>query len=408
MKTSPLAPATFASLPDIDGVKLAGAACHIRYPNRLDVLLAEFAPGTQAAGVFTESLVVAAPVTWCRKMLHGKEARALVVNAGNANAFTGTGGMEAAERTASAAAATLGCKREQVLLASTGVIGEPLPDDKITAALPAMKAELNAFSWNEAARAIMTTDTFMKTATRKTRIGTTEITLNGIAKGSGMIAPNMATLLGFVFTDAAIPADVLTLLLRETNEQSFNAITVDGDTSTNDTLLAFATGKAKHDVVKTAGDEHIQPFKSALLQLLTDLAIQIVKDGEGAHKFVTIEVHGAESNKAAHTIGLTIANSPLVKTAIAGEDANWGRIVAAAGRAGEHLVQEKIEVLIGGVLVAKDGARVTGYDETPVTKHMKGTDIHIVVNLGVGKGFAKVYTCDFTHGYIDINGSYRS
>jgi glutamate N-acetyltransferase/amino-acid N-acetyltransferase len=259
-----------------------------------------------------------------------------------------------------------------VLIASTGVIGEPLPDVKITALLPALAGALSAHAWHDAARAIMTTDTFMKVATKKTRIGDTEVTINGIAKGSGMIAPDMATLLAFVFTDAAIPAAALQALLTQANDVSFNSITVDGDTSTNDTLLAFATGKAKHAPVKSAGDAHLKAFAAALAEVLTDLAVQVVKDGEGAQKLVTLTVQGAESDKAARVIGLTIANSPLVKTAIAGEDANWG------------------------------------YDETPVMAHMKGQHIRILLDLHVGKGSATVYTCDLTHGYIDINGSYRS
>ena len=408
MKPSPLAPAAIPALPGIAGVELAAYPCNIRYRDRPDVLLATFAEDTQVAGVFTESKVVAAPVSWCRRALKGRRARALVVNAGNANAFTGKEGLQSVERVISATAKMLGCKPEQVFMASTGVIGEPLPDHKIIEALPTLKWTLNANAWVNAVQAIMTTDTFMKMATKTVRIGTTPVTTNGIAKGSGMIAPNMATLLAFVFTDAAIPAAVLQRLLAEANDRSFNSITVDGDTSTNDTLMAFATGKAEHKPVKTTNDVHLRAFKAALQEVLTDLAIQVVKDGEGAQKFVAIEVHGAKSEKAARAIALTIANSPLVKTAIAGEDANWGRIVGAAGRAGEYLVQEKIKVSIGGVLVAKNGARVKGYDEAPVVTHMKGQYIDIRLDLGVGKGNAKVYTCDLTHGYIDINGSYRS
>jgi len=408
MKTSPLAPASFPALPPVVGVRLAAHACNIRYKDRPDVLLAEFAAGTQAAGVFTCSRVVAAPVEWCVQVLKKSTMRALVVNAGNANAFTGKEGMDSVKRIAKATSATLGCAQEQVCIASTGVIGEPLQDAKITSNLPAMKAGLRADAWSDAARAIMTTDTFMKVATKTARIGKTQVTINGIAKGSGMIAPDMATLLAFVFTDAAIPASVLRTLLREGNERSFNATTVDGDTSTNDSLIAFATGAAKHAAVKSAKDAHLKAFRAAFDAVLMDLALQVVRDGEGAQKLVAIDVRGAKSDKAARTIAFTIANSPLVKTAIAGEDANWGRIVAAAGRSGEYLRQEKIKVLIGGTLVARDGARVKSYDEAPVAAHMKGQEIDIRVDLGVGSGKATVYTCDLTHGYIDINGSYRS
>ncbi len=408
MKISPLAPASVPALPPVAGIRLATAVCNIRYKDRPDVLLIEMAEGTQVAGVFTESLVTAAPVDWCREILAQGQGRALVVNAGNANAFTGQGGIESVARVVKATAATLKCNPEQIFVASTGVIGEPLPDAKITDALPALQSALSETKWDDAARAIMTTDTFMKVVTKTAHIGDTQVTINGIAKGSGMIAPNMATLLAFVFTDARIPAPVLQHLLSDANESSFNSITVDGDTSTNDTLLAFATGQAIHAEVKSLQDAHLQAFKKAFQDILTDLAIQVVKDGEGAQKFITIEVHGAENNQAAHTIALTVANSPLVKTAIAGEDANWGRIVGAVGRAGEHVDKDKIHVSIGSVVVAKDGARVEGYDEAPVAAHMKGQNIDILLNLGIGKGRAKVYTCDLTHGYIDINGSYRS
>jgi glutamate N-acetyltransferase/amino-acid N-acetyltransferase len=408
MQLSPLAPATYPELPAISGVRLATAESGIRYKNRPDLLLVELEKGTQAAGVFTTSKVIAAPVQWCKTALKSGKARALIVNAGNANAFTGKTGVDSVKRIVGATSAALHCQKNDVLVASTGVIGEPLRDDKITSFLPALKFTLSATSWNNAAQAIMTTDTFMKVATAQAKIGNTTVTINGFAKGSGMIAPNMATLLAFVFTDAKIPAAVLRKLLAQANNVSFNCTTVDGDTSTNDTLLAFATGKAKHKPVRSVKDKHLAEFTKALTALLTDLAIQVVKDGEGAQKLITITVKGATSTKAAKIIALTVANSPLVKTAIAGEDANWGRIVGAVGRAGEKVRQEKIKVSIGGVLVAKNGARVPGYDETPVNAHMKGRDIGIVVDLGIGTGSATVYTCDLTHGYIDINGSYRS
>lgn len=408
MKPSPLAPTSYPTLPAISGVRLAVGESAIRYKNRADLLLMEFAPGTQVAGVLTQSTVVAAPVTWCHELLTTGHARGLVVNAGNANAFTGKGGMESLMRVTHSTATALACKPHEVLMASTGVIGEPLPDGKITDLLPTLAKNLSADGWHDAARAIMTTDTFMKVATKQVKIGDTLVTINGFAKGSGMIAPNMATLLAFVCTDAAIPADILGALLAQANEVSFNSITVDGDTSTNDTLLAFATGKAAHIAINSLRDVHLAAFTAAFTELLTDLAIQVVKDGEGAQKFVTIAVDGAESDEAARIIGLTIAHSPLVKTAIAGSDANWGRIVAAAGRSGQIVEQDKIEVHLGDTLVAKEGARAENYDEAPVAAHMKGSDIRITLNLHLGKGSAVVYTCDLTHGYIDINGSYRS
>lgn len=409
MKKSPLAPASHPSLPPVAGVRMACAESGIRYKGRPDVLFMLFDEGTQAAGVYTTSKVVAAPVTWCRAAQAKGTARALVVNAGNANAFTGEGGMQSVQRVTQAAAGLIGCDANEVFMSSTGVIGEPLPDAKITTVLPALHKSAEANGWWTAAQSIMTTDTFMKVATAKAKIDGVEVTINGIAKGSGMIAPNMATLLAYVATDAAIPASVLQALLNEANELSFNAITVDSDTSTNDTLMAFATNKAKHKAVASQDDAHLKEFRAAFIAVLRDLAIQVVEDGEGATKFITIKVKGAAFTESAKTIAFTIANSPLVKTAIAGEDANWGRIVAAAGRSGEPVVQEHISVWVGGVLVAKDGARVTGFDETPVAAHMKGQRIDIVIDVGAGgSGSAEVYTCDLTHGYIDINGSYRS
>ncbi len=408
IKTSPLAPTQFPVLPAIAGVHCAALETGIRYKNRPDVLLMTFDEGTQAAGVFTVSQVVAAPVLWSRKALTSGLARALVVNAGNANAFTGEAGEASVSRVVQATAALLGCPQEQVFMSSTGVIGEPLPDHKITDALPALQAALQGDAWDGAARAIMTTDTFKKVATTTTLIDGVEVRINGIAKGSGMIAPNMATLLAYVCTDAAIPHAALQQMLVEANDVSFNAITVDSDTSTNDTLMAFATGKAQHKTVQSIDDAHVQAFRAAFTQLLRNLAMQVVEDGEGATKFIAVQVTGAASAASAKTIAFTIANSPLVKTAIAGEDANWGRIVAAAGRAGEPVKQEHISVWIGGVLVAKKGARAEGYDETPVNAHMKGQRIHIIIDVGVGESSAEVYTCDLTHGYIDINGSYRS
>ena len=405
---SPLAPGSFPVLPALAGVRLAARACGIRYKGRTDVCLIELAPGTSAAGVLTRSLTAAAPVEWCRKALAGGTVRAILVNSGNANAFTGKAGDNAVDATVAATAAAFGCPSEQVLVASTGVIGEPLPSDWVGAALPALEAELAAESWPAAAAAIMTTDTFPKGATQTATIGGVPVTLNGIAKGSGMIAPDMATMLAFVFTDAQLPAPLLQSLLKRANEPSFNSITVDGDTSTSDTLLLCATGQARHPRVAAPDEPLLRDFRRALEELLVDLAQQVVRDGEGASKFVTIRVSGAASARAARRIGLAIGNSPLVKTAIAGEDANWGRIVMAVGKAGEKADRDRLSITIGGTEVARGGEVVPGYDETPVARHMKGQEIEIAVDVGVGRGRATVWTCDLTHGYIDINADYRS
>jgi glutamate N-acetyltransferase/amino-acid N-acetyltransferase len=353
--------------------------------------------------VFTRSKAPSAPIDWCRAALPHGTARALVVNSGNANAFTGKRGVASVQASAAAAAAAVGCAPHAVFLASTGVIGEPLAHEKIEAALPALHAALGD-DWNGAARAIMTTDTFPKAATRSLLVNGVSVTINGIAKGSGMIAPDMATMLGFIFTDAAIDQPLLQRMLQRANAKSFNAITVDGDTSTSDCALLFATGKAGVTITEGAH----AAFEAALTDLLIELAQLIVKDGEGAQKFMTIRVRGAESDHAAHRIGLAIGNSPLVKTAIAGEDANWGRIVMAVGKSGEAADRDKLSVAIGGVTIARDGERVEGYDEAPVNAHMKTRDILIEVDLQIGPGTATVWTCDLTHGYIDINADYRS
>ena len=371
-------------------------------------MVAELAPGTTVAGVFTRSLTASAPVEWCREALPGGRARAMVVNSGNSNAFTGRHGELTVAATVDAAAALLGCAPNQVFVASTGVIGQPMPPKLIPQHLPAVLAGLSETAWSEAARAIMTTDTFPKAATRQAVIGDTTVTINGFCKGSGMIAPDMATMLGFVFTDAAIEAPVLQKLLSEVTERSFNCVTVDGDTSTSDSVLLFATGQAGNKPVNKIGAKRLQDFRRALGEVMLDLARQIARDGEGATKFVTLTVAGAESRKAAKRIAMTVANSPLVKTAIAGEDANWGRIVAAVGRAGEKADRDRLQIFMGGVQVTADGAALPDYDETPVAAHMKGQEIDIRIELGLGKGEATVWTCDLTHGYIDINGSYRS
>ncbi|SMF33641.1 glutamate N-acetyltransferase [Tistlia consotensis] len=408
-KLSPLAPERFPDLPPVAGVEIATAATGIRYKGRDDLLMMRFAPGTTAAGVLTRSLTASAPVLWCREALaSGRPAAGLLVNAGNANAFTGARGMASVDRLLGALGTTLGCGREQLYVASTGVIGEPLPDQRIAEHLAGLERGLAADAWARAARAIMTTDTFPKGAVRKAKIGATEVTLVGIAKGSGMIAPDMATMLSFVATDAKIPAAVLQGLMRRGADRSFNAITVDGDTSTSDTLLLFATGAAGNPEVDGPGSPLLRGFRRALEELLTDLALQVVRDGEGATKLVEIAVTGAASGRAAKRIALAIANSPLVKTAIAGEDANWGRVVMAVGKAGEKADRDRLRIAIGGVAVAENGQRVEGYDETPVAAHMKGQEILIEVDVGIGRGKARVWTCDLTHGYIDINGSYRS
>jgi len=405
---SPLAPADAPALPPVAGVRLAARACGVRYKDRTDVCLLAFDPGTTVAGVFTQSLTAAAPVERCRKHLRGGKARAVLVNSGNANAFTGKAGTASVDRTVKAVAAQLGCKPTEVFVASTGVIGEPLPDERITAALQELAADLRSDRWAEAAAAIMTTDTFPKLVTRTAVIDGTPVTINGIAKGSGMIAPDMATMLAFLATDAKIPAPVLQALLAGGADRSFNSTTVDSDTSTSDTLLLCATGQAKHRPVKAAGDRHLADFRAKLEELLVELACLVVRDGEGAQKFIAIDVTGAASDKAARRIGMAIANSPLVKTAIAGGDANWGRIVMAVGKAGEKADRDRLRIAIGDVTIAEKGQRRDGYDETPVAQHIRGREIAIAVDVGVGKGRARVWTCDLTHGYIDINADYRS
>ncbi|MFZ4540507.1 MAG: bifunctional glutamate N-acetyltransferase/amino-acid acetyltransferase ArgJ [Rickettsiales bacterium] len=401
---SPLAPDSLPNLPPIAGVRLAAGQAGIRYENRTDLLLVELVAGTTVAGVFTRSKAPSAPVDWCREALPTGSARALVVNSGNANAFTGKRGVMAVDGTVAAVTNVLLCKPNEVYLASTGVIGEPLDHTKIEKALPALKDSLRDNMWADAASAIMTTDTFPKAATRTVQVGGKSVTINGIAKGSGMIAPDMATMLAFIFTDAKIAAPLLQHMLQQSNTKSFNSITVDGDTSTSDTGLLFATG-ASGVVVD---EKDAVAFQMALDSLMIELAKLIAMDGEGAQKLITIHVKGAESDDAARRIGLTIGNSPLVKTAIAGEDANWGRVVAAVGKSGEMVDRDKLSVAMGGIVIAADGERVEGYEEAPVTAHMKTRDIRIDVNIGLGQGEAMVWSCDLTHGYIDINADYRS
>ena len=404
---SPLA-VDLPELAPLAGVRLGAIAAGIRYRNRTDLVMLELAAGTTAAGVFTTNRCPGAPVDWCRAALSGGRARAVVVNAGNANVFTGRAGAAACAATAAAAAKLVACPAKQVFVASTGVIGETLAVDRLTAALPALHAGLRADGWEAAARGIMTTDTFPKAATRTARIGGVEVRITGIAKGSGMIAPDMATMLCFIATDAKIPAPALDAALRKGVAGSFNLTTVDSDTSTSDTVLLFATGQARHPVVPASGGPMLRAFSAALHDLLLDLALQVVRDGEGASKLVRIDVAGATSPRSAKRIAMAVANSPLVKTAIAGEDANWGRIVMAVGKAGEPADRDKLSVAVGGVWMARDGGVVPGYDETPVVAHMKGREIHIEIDIGLGRGRATAWTCDLTHRYIDINGSYRS
>jgi len=409
-QVSPLAPAAFPELPPIAGVRLAAAETGIRYKNRPDVLMALLDPGTTVAGCFTMSKSRSAPVDWCAANLGGGSARAVIINAGNANAFTGKAGVATVTAVAKAAAHQLKCKAGEIFQASTGVIGEPLNPDFITGALGQLAAEADPDRWSAAAHAIMTTDTFPKACTVKAKLGGKTVTINGIAKGSGMIAPDMATMLVFIFTDAALPAKILQKLLTRAVNPSFNCITVDGDTSTSDTVLMFATGAAGGALtgLRSADDARLKGFSKALDTLCMDLAHQVARDGEGAEKFIEIAITGAENDKAAHRIAMSVANSPLVKTAIAGEDANWGRVVMAIGKAGEKAIRDKLKIKIGGITVAKNGMRDPSYKESDIMPHMKGRHIMIETDVGVGKGKSRVWTCDLTHRYIDINGSYRS
>jgi glutamate N-acetyltransferase/amino-acid N-acetyltransferase len=408
-KVSPLAPTNVPDMPDIPGVRLATAAAGIRYAGRTDVLLALFDQGTTAAGVFTTSKCPSAPVEWCRARIKRGRARALVVNSGNANAFTGKSGRDAVQFTARIASKAAGIKTDEVLLASTGVIGEPLKASAFDGVMDGLVADAKPGRFLDAAKAIMTTDTFPKVATARARIGKTTVTINGIAKGAGMIAPDMATMLSFIFTDAAIAAPALRALLREGVTDTFNAVTIDGDTSTSDTLILFATGKAAGAPrIARASDPRLKPFKKALHSVLANLSEQVARDGEGARKLVEITVEGAVSKKSARRIAMSIANSPLVKTAIAGEDANWGRVVMAVGKAGESADRDRLSIWFGGIRVAHKGARDPGYDEATVGAAMKKPEITLKVALGLGKGRDRVLTCDLTKEYVAINGDYRS
>jgi glutamate N-acetyltransferase/amino-acid N-acetyltransferase len=406
---SPLAPQNVPDMPAIGGVRFSTAAAGIRYRDRTDVMLALFDEGTSVAGVFTRSKCPSAPVEWCRARLKGLRARALVVNSGNANAFTGKNGRTACALTAKLAAEAIGCKTSEVFLASTGVIGEPLPAEAFGGVMQKLVESGRPDGYDEASRAIMTTDTFPKLATARARLGGTTVTINGFAKGAGMIAPDMATMLAFVFTDAPIAAPVLQSLLRDGVVDSFNAVTIDGDTSTSDTLLAFATGAAKNAPrITRSSDPRLVPFRKAFNAVLGNLAEQVARDGEGARKLVEIVVEGAVSKTSARRIALSIANSPLVKTAIAGEDANWGRVVMAVGKAGEPADRDRLAIWFGGIRVAHKGARDPDYDEAAVSAVMQKPEILLKVGLGLGKGRDRVLTCDLTKEYVAINGDYRS
>jgi glutamate N-acetyltransferase/amino-acid N-acetyltransferase len=405
---SPLAPKSIPTPRAIAGVRFATIAAGVRYAGRTDVMLALFDRPAAVAGVFTRSKCPSAPVDWCRAHLAGGEARALIVNSGNANAFTGGVGAKAVAHVGEAAAKKIGARLSQIFMASTGVIGEPLDGAKVADVIDALLVKADANGLAEAARAIMTTDTYPKIATERVKIGATEVTINGIAKGAGMIAPDMATMLSFVFTDAAIAAPALQTMLAKSAARSFNCITVDSDTSTSDTLLLFATGAAGGSPIANAADPALRPFQRALDKVLLDLAHQVVRDGEGARKFVEVRVEGAKSKKSAKRIALSIANSPLVKTAIAGEDANWGRIVMAVGKAGEPAERDKLDISFGKIRVARGGARDPDYSEEAVSTYMKGEKIVITANIGIGRSSAKVWTCDLTKEYVAINGDYRS
>lgn len=410
-KPSPFAPQTLPVLPAIEGVRFATTEAGIRYKNRTDLLIGVFEPGTAVAGVLTKSKTCSAAVLACRDHLKGGAARALVVNSGNANTFTGRKGTEAVHLTVEFAAKAAGCTANEVFVASTGVIGEPMDASKFTGLLAHLAKDATPDAFEAAARAIMTTDTYPKLATRTVKIGSTPVTINGFCKGAGMIAPDMATMLCFLFTDAAIAQPVLQHMLAAHARTTFNCMTVDGDTSTSDTCLLFATGTAAkrgQRVIADAADPRLAAFETALHDLMRDLAIQVAKDGEGVSKFVTIEVSGAESFEAARTIGLSLGNSPLLKTAISAGDPNWGRVVMAVGKTGEAADRDRMSIYFGDQIIARNGERAAEYREENVASYMAGREIVIRVDVGVGHGRATVWTCDLTHEYVSINADYRS
>lgn len=411
LKVSPLAPKKFAKMPALEGVRISAVEAGIKYKNRTDLMVMVFDEDAQVAGVFTRSKCPSAAVDFSRANLPGGKARLLVVNSGNANAFTGKKGRETTAMTGAAAAKAAHCSAGEVFLASTGVIGEPLDAAKFSHLLAGLVKDAKADEWFEAAKAIMTTDTFPKAATVSVKLGDVDVTINGIAKGSGMIAPDMATMLSFIATDAPIAAPVLQSLLSKAVGPTFNAITVDSDTSTSDTLLLFATGAAAKRgaaPVTDIKDPRVAAFKRGLNKLMKNLALQVVRDGEGLRKLVEITITGAKTSKSAKRIALSIANSPLVKTAIAGEDANWGRVVMAIGKAGEPADRDRISIWFGDNRLAVDGERDAGYSEEATSAYMKGEDIRIRADMGIGGGKATVWTCDLTKDYVAINGDYRS
>lgn len=410
-KPSRFAPKKIAKLPSVDGVKLSTAEAGIRYRGREDLLMAVLEPGTTVAGTFTRSKTASAPVLWCRRSLKSGQARALIVNSGNANAFTGKKGSDTVKLTAKSAAAAVNCNLDEVFIASTGVIGEPLDVGTFSHLLAGLSTSAKPNNFLPAAKAIMTTDTYPKVASVKTEIDGTPVTINAIAKGAGMIAPDMATMLCFIFTDAAVSATALQALLSEHVRTTFNCMTVDGDTSTSDTCLAFATGKASargQRRISSPRSKKLQFFSEALHGVMQSLAIQIAKDGEGLSKFVTIKVTGAKTWKAARNIALACANSPILKTAIAGEDPNWGRVVMAVGKAGEAANRDKLAIWFGPHCVAKDGERAPTYSEASAARYMKNDKIDLKIDVGVGRESATVWTCDLTHDYVRINADYRT
>ena len=406
LERSPLA-RPFPDMPQIDGVTLRIARARYKAWDRCDLTYVALCPGTAVAGVFTRSACASSEVELGREQARLGRARALIVNAGNSNAFTGYRGREAVEQIMAQVASALDCDPSEVFVSSTGVIGVPLPKDKAQAGIEAALVAAPC-GWEDAASAIGTTDTFTKGASASAMLAQTRVELAGFIKGSGMIAPDMATMLGYVFTDAAVDPAFLQEMLSKANEATFSCITVDGDTSTSDTVLLFATGKAGNPALSSWDDDGADAFYAALLGICRELAHLVVRDGEGAQKFIEIAVTGAADAASARHVGLAIANSPLVKTAIAGGDANWGRVVMAVGKAGEPADRDRLSIGFGGTWAAKDGQPLADYDEAPVARHLEGQDIRIDVDLGVGDGRATVWTCDLTHGYISINADYRS
>ncbi|TVQ36766.1 MAG: bifunctional glutamate N-acetyltransferase/amino-acid acetyltransferase ArgJ [Geminicoccaceae bacterium] len=406
---SPLAPATAdGAAPPVPGVRAAAVASGLRYKNRLDLCLIELPAGATVAGLLTTSATPGHPVTWCRRVLPGGRVRGVIVNAGNANVCNGPAGDDAVLAEVRAVAAALACAEDEVLVASTGIIGQRLDGAAIAALVPALVEGLRGDGLADAARAIMTTDTFPKTAHAAASIDGVPVRLTGIAKGSGMIAPDMATMLAFVATDARLPAPVLQTLLRRAADRSFHCTTVDSDTSTSDTLLLLASGVADHAAITDADDARLLDFARALERICLELALLVVRDGEGAEKLIEIRVAGAVDEAAARRMGLVIANSPLVKTAIAGGDANWGRVVMAVGKSGEAVEPARLRIAFGGTVISAGGGVVEGYDEAVVARHLAGREVLLEVDLGLGPGAATVWTCDLTHRYIDINADYRS